>query len=103
MTSLSQPKSILPEAEWRVPTRAELLSIVDFDRTLGTGSGAISPGFTLPVSSTISSVVFWTSTPVADGTMTNYWIVNFVDGRLNTTDASNTTKNYVRCVRQDLN
>jgi hypothetical protein len=84
------------DSEWRLPTRAELLSIVDFDHT---GATAIAPGFTLTYASQIG---FWTSTPVAESGGTMNWWINFTDGRMNPAYVT-TAKLLVRCVRQDLN
>jgi hypothetical protein len=73
--------------DWRLPTKIELLSIVDYGRS----SPSISPVF----GSTVSDN-YWSSTPVA-GSPSNAWNVYFLNGSTVYYDV--TTEYYVRCVR----
>jgi len=75
----------------RLPTRIELVSLVDFTVTppMPTINGTAFPG--------TQAVPYWTSSVVwADAgpdAATQYWSVSFYDGRVTSTPAS-----YVRCV-----
>src|ERR1700733_1725114 len=60
-------------AGWRLPTIAELLSIVDFSRT----SAPLIDATAFPGT---PSVVFWSSTAVVDSTPTAAWPVYFNTG-----------------------
>lgn len=73
---------------WRVPTLAELLTIVDYKRH----NPAILKEFTFLDRDTM----YWTITPYA-GDKGSYWGVNFEDGA--TDNASAIYNRYVRCVR----
>ena len=73
---------------WSLPTRIELVSLLDYSRT-----PAIAPGeFDDPVDN-----VYWTRSPKA-GTADDVWIVNFSDGTVST---SKKTVGFgrARCVR----
>jgi hypothetical protein len=73
--------------DWRLPTKIELLSIVDYGRS----NPSINPVFASAVSD-----FYWSSTPVA-GTPSYAWYVYFDDGDTFFDDMTST--NYVRCVR----
>jgi hypothetical protein len=73
--------------DWRLPTKIELLSIVDYGRS----SPSINPVFASVVSN-----AYWSSTSVA-GTPFNAWFVDFYDGNSKGYIATYTF--YVRCVR----
>jgi hypothetical protein len=70
---------------WRLPTRIELVSIIDF--TLG--NPAIDPIF-----ANTKSAGYWSSSPPPDDSGMNYWVVAFDDGSVKVGGGS-----YVRCVR----
>jgi len=74
----------------RLPTRLELVSLVDFTVS--------SPGPTINQMyfSNTPSAAFWTSSAYA-GTSGNAWYVDFNDGNTNYIDVANTY--WVRCVR----
>jgi hypothetical protein len=73
-------------SDWRLPTRIELLSIVDFGR-----DPAINTTYFLS-----TSTYLWSSSPLARSS-SNAWYVNFSDGNSYYVDVSGT--NNFRCVR----
>jgi hypothetical protein len=73
--------------DWRLPTRIELLSIVDFQRH----QPAVNPAF-----ASTPSAPFWSATPDARD-LTRAWTVNFRDGYAAPAAASGAF--HVRCVR----
>jgi hypothetical protein len=75
--------------DWRLPTRIELVSLVDFTRA----DPAIDP-VTFPDT---PFEWFWTSSPLADSDPPAAWYVAFFDG--DTHHASVETSYHVRCVR----
>lgn len=76
-------------ADWRLPSKKELVSIVDYSIP--------SPGPTINALFTgSSSSYYWTSTELA-GSQTYGWAVSFNDG--NVSFVSKTAPNPVRCVR----
>jgi hypothetical protein len=75
--------------DWRLPTRLELASLVDFGRS----NPAIDARH---FDSSTPSSHFWSSSPLA-GSSSLAWYVNFGDGYAHTADVS--FKNYVCCVR----
>jgi hypothetical protein len=76
-------------SDWRLPSRIELVSIVDF----GVSSGATINATYFPSTPTSS---FWSSSPLA-GSSSFAWLVVFVVGY---TDYAGVSSNsYVRCVR----
>jgi hypothetical protein len=82
-----QCQSISPGAGWRVPTRIELVSLIDFTH--------------VPTINTVFPTrgdIYWTSSPVATDAGVPYWSVSFATG-LVMNDA--TSANYVRCVLGD--
>jgi hypothetical protein len=76
-------------SDWRLPSRIELVSIVDF----GVTSGATINATYFP--STPASW-FWSSSPLV-GSSSRAWYVYFNDGYTNYLDVSSTYN--VRCVR----
>ena len=80
----------LPGTDWRLPTRFELMSIVDYGRS----SPSIDPLFT-----STATDWYWSSTIYA-GDTTQAWYVHFGDGYLFYDDkALPYVYPYVRCVR----
>jgi hypothetical protein len=77
-------------SDWRLPSRIELVSIVDF----GVTSGATINATYFPSTPTDW---FWSSSPVA-GSPSNAWYVYFVNGGAYGRDVSGTYYG-VRCVR----
>jgi hypothetical protein len=75
---------------WRVPTRIELLSIVDTTVTAPTIDATAFPN--TPVE------FYWTSSLVAGNTSVA-WDINFTNGFANQGDPVANTFNLVRCVR----
>ncbi|RRS30204.1 MAG: hypothetical protein P794_08015 [Epsilonproteobacteria bacterium (ex Lamellibrachia satsuma)] len=74
--------------DWRLPTLAELLSIVDYTR--------YKPAILNAFSHTEKESFYWTNTAYAD-TSDEFWGVNFKDGA--TSNAAEYYDRYVRCVR----
>jgi hypothetical protein len=74
--------------DWRLPTRIELVSIVDFTRATPAIDGAAFPA--------TPSDYFWSASPVA-GAASAAWYVYFLDG--NTHSAGLDTPHRVRCMR----
>jgi hypothetical protein len=74
--------------DWRLPSRIELISLVDFTTHDPAIDAAAFPG--TPVE------YFWTSSPVA-GNPATAWYIAFFDG--NTHDTDVTTEYRARCVR----
>lgn len=75
-------------SDWRLPTRVELLSIVDAERQAPAIDGIVFPN--------TPSSGFWTSTPYV-GMSGSVWLVSFEHGASAKTDAKYST--WVRCVR----
>lgn len=75
---------------WRLPTLAELLTIVDYKR--------YKPALLKEFNYVDKDTLYWTSTPYARSS-DEYWGVNFKDGA--TSNATETYDRYVRCV-QDI-
>lgn len=76
---------------WRVPTRIELVSLIDF-----TEPGNM-PTVDLRIFPAVPRDVFWTSSSVpavVDGGPASYWTVNFTNGLT----GIGTTANYALCV-----
>jgi hypothetical protein len=79
---------------WRVPTRIELVSLIDFTRTPTLDLEAF--GFPAEAGADAGGGVFWTSSGIdrdADPTMTPHWAVSFSDGKVGVGGATS-----VRCV-----
>jgi hypothetical protein len=85
-TSIEQAAGDCKAIGFRLPTRIELVSLIDFTRQ----NPAIHPIFT-----NVTGGAYWTSSPSAkiDG---GFWQVSFDDGRV--TEAAPTSKNVI-CVR----
>lgn len=77
--------SMLLGGGWRLPTRIELVSIIDFTRS----GPAIDPIF-----ANTQKADYWSSSVYADDSGANYWVVSFDDGSVKSGGGS-----YVRCVR----
>jgi hypothetical protein len=75
-------------SEWRLPTRIELESIVDYSK--------FNPALNTTAFPSTPSEFFWSSSPGADRT-SNAWVVHFNDGSSGSYDTPFT--NRVRCVR----
>jgi hypothetical protein len=73
---------------WRLPTRNELLTIVDYSRQ--------NPSIDPTAFPSTPSNTYWTSSPLA-GSSTNAWYVNFTYGPSNYYGISSSLN--VRCVR----
>nr|WP_314887181.1 DUF1566 domain-containing protein [uncultured Campylobacter sp.] len=79
--------------DWRLPTRAELLSIADKSRynpALNTAFKYITDSY---------DPWYWSQTKSADGSSRRAWIVGFGIGDSDWSDVS--YRHFVRCVRQD--
>jgi cysteine-rich repeat protein len=74
--------------DWRLPSRVELMSIVDLERDEPAIDDSVFQG---PLSD-----FYWSSSPVA-GDASDAWYVDFLYGSTSSYDVSNT--NRVRCVR----
>jgi Protein of unknown function (DUF1566) len=78
---------------WHLPTRIELLSIVDSTKT---------PAIDAPFPSPPGGKFHWTSTPWVVSQITtkpqDAWMVNFSDGGLDSNAAAQTATEYARCV-----
>jgi hypothetical protein len=75
--------------DWRLPTRIELDSIVDYTKS--------SPAIDTTVFQSTPSHTFWTSSPFTPMSATDGWHIDFTDGRAN--NAAMTSTDRVRCVR----
>jgi hypothetical protein len=84
---------------WHLPTRIELLSIVDFTKNPGIDATAF-PG-------TPGGKYHWTSTPWVVSQIStkpqDAWMVNFSDSGLDSNGASQTAVEYARCVSSAAN
>jgi Protein of unknown function (DUF1566) len=81
-------------SDWRLPSRIELVSIVDLGVTSGSGAPINATYFpSMPAS---GGFRFWTSSPSADSS-SRAWYVDFAFGSTDNLDVSNTCN--VRCVR----
>lgn len=78
---------------WHLPTRVELLSLVDFTKT---------PAIDGPFPGPPGGKYHWTSTPWVVSQIStkpqDAWMVNFSDGGLTSNAASQTAVEYARCV-----
>ncbi len=75
-------------AEWRLPTKLELLSIVDYTR--------VNPAIDVMAFVGTENDFYWSSTPSA-GSPDFAWYVSFAEG--NTANGSTSEPHRVRCVR----
>jgi hypothetical protein len=76
-------------ADWRLPTVAELFSLVDYTVTAPALDQTAFPG--------TASALFWSATPVAPATTGGGWTVDFQQGSYQQTSAQES--HNVRCVR----
>ena len=76
-------------ADWRMPNKNELLSIVDYNR--------FEPIINSVFQNTGLSFSYWSSTTYTSNGYDNAWIVNFDSG--GTSGPGKNSNNYVRCVR----
>jgi hypothetical protein len=84
--------------DWRLPTRIELVSIVDFTRSDPSADVAVFPGAS-GIPST--SWRYWTSTPlVGDEAPPRSWVVSFFGGATDT--AEQASERNARCVRTEV-
>lgn len=82
----------LPGGNWRLPTRIELVTLLDTTRT-GSGTAFVSPVF----DGVVVTRPYWTSSyerPVSG----KYWFVNFLDGNV---ERSLPAQGGVICVRSN--
>jgi hypothetical protein len=77
---------------WRLPSRAEAMSILDFRRD----SPAVDP-VAFPAT---PATWFWTSTSYAEAGTTGAWLVDFTSGETNGYDKASSFT-YIRCVRPE--
>lgn len=75
-------------SSWRLPTKRELMSIVNY--------GTYNPAIDSTVFPSTNAAYYWVSTIGVDNTL-DAWNVHFYDGYAG--DYSKTRNNYVRCVR----
>ncbi len=75
--------------DWRLPTRRELFSLIDFSRQ--------TPAINTSAFPATSSAGYWASTMVDDDQGTNGWMVNFDSGQTERTDVNQ--PGFVRCIR----
>jgi hypothetical protein len=83
------------KGSWRVPTRLELVSLVEHVDVAGnvTTNAKIDTAFF-----TVGKVVLWTSSPILPATNPpNFWLVNFKDGTLS--NSKTDTALQVLCVK----
>jgi hypothetical protein len=89
----------LPESpQWRVPTRIELVSLIDFTRTPTLDVEAFA--FPADAGANAGGGTFWTSSVLdrdADPTAATHWVISFTDGTVARTDMSSLAS-WVRCV-----
>jgi hypothetical protein len=78
--------------DWRLPTKIELVSIVDYDLASDNVNALIDP----TAFPSTPAVDFWSSTQAAD-TPGSAWVVHFANGAVITVDTS--FSNKFRCVR----
>ncbi len=80
-------------ANWRLPTRKELLGIINY--------GRFNPSID-SVFVNVSSKKYWSSTKIADDS-SNRWIVSFLNGAMLDSDGKTNSDNndsyYIRCIR----
>ncbi len=83
-------------SDWRLPTRKELVGIVDYSKN----SPSIDSEFLSPVLDNV--IWFWSSTDAAYSTPGTWaWYVDFGIGRQNFISKITNKKVYARCVRKE--
>lgn len=75
--------------DWRLPSRIELVSLVDYTKT--------APAIDATAFPETPGAVFWTSSPKVSLSMSEVWTVDFNNGATDSADAA--TAHRVRCVR----
>ena len=80
--------------DWRLPTRIELLSLVDY----GVAGSATTPMINTKYFPTTRSDYHWTSTPSNSNPASEVWVVNFLQGGGGNISGG-LTSGYAMCVR----
>lgn len=87
-------------SNWRVPTMAELSSLVDYSKGSATGAVDTTVFNDLPSAELLGHQYFWSSETSADGGgKFSAWVLNFANGNDNTLPKTQTQNAYVRLVR----
>lgn len=76
-------------SDWRLPSRIELVSLVDFTKS--------APAIDTTAFPETPATMFWTSSPVISLAKNEFWTVDFNSGATSSADAG--TPYQVRCVR----
>jgi hypothetical protein len=79
---------------WRLPTRIELLSILDYGQALHLTSSTVFPNRPAPP----AEVLFWSSSTDTPGSQLR-WYVNSFDGSVGSISGGSSARYAVRCVR----
>jgi hypothetical protein len=78
-------------SDWRLPSKIELASIVDYGKSNPASNASVFPG--------IASAYYWSSSQIPDNAWA--WVVNFGDGSLGAQLRNNA--GYAKCVRGNMN
>lgn len=87
-TTYCENLSLCGHTDWRLPTKTELLNIVDY--------GELSPSIDTSAFENTTSDLYWTATSY-EGGASNAWIVDFGYGNATTMDKQSNA--HIRCVR----